>query len=94
MTAHTRAKHTDVQIELGADTQASRRAIHEGGKSVTVHIERSVATPRTSHAGYEADLEFDLDITLIEVVDPGHLINMTDDGCGSTCEKSTCVSAA
>jgi FxLD family lantipeptide len=38
--------------------------------------------------------EFDLDITLVEVVDPAHLINMTDDGCGTTCEKSTCISAA
>ncbi|REE98995.1 FxLD family lantipeptide [Thermomonospora umbrina] len=41
----------------------------------------------------EADAEFDLDITLIEMVDPAHLINMTDDGCGQTCEKSTCISA-
>lgn len=38
--------------------------------------------------------EFDLDVTLLEVVDPAHLINMTDDGCGQTCEKSTCISAA
>lgn len=38
--------------------------------------------------------EFDLDVTLLEVVDPAHLINMTDDGCGNTCEKSTCISAA
>jgi FxLD family lantipeptide len=38
--------------------------------------------------------EFDLDITLLEVADPAHLINMTDDGCGSTCEGSTCISAA
>lgn len=42
----------------------------------------------------DADLEFDLDVTLLEVTDPGHLINMTDDGCGSTCEKSTCITAA
>lgn len=40
------------------------------------------------------DSEFDLDITLLEVSDPAHLINMTDDGCGSTCENSTCVTAA
>jgi FxLD family lantipeptide len=38
--------------------------------------------------------EFDLDITLLEVADPAHLINMTDDGCGSTCDNSTCVTAA
>lgn len=37
--------------------------------------------------------DFDLDITLVEVADPAHLINMTDDGCGSTCENSTCVTA-
>lgn len=41
-----------------------------------------------------ADAEFDLDVTLLEVADPAHLINMTDDGCGSTCEGSTCISAA
>lgn len=40
------------------------------------------------------DSGFDLDVTLVEVADPGHLINMTDDGCGQTCEKSTCISAA
>lgn len=40
------------------------------------------------------DAEFDLDVTLLEVADPGHLINMTDDGCGQTCEKSTCITAA
>lgn len=38
--------------------------------------------------------EFDLDVTLVEVLDPAHLINMTDDGCGQTCEQSTCISAA
>lgn len=41
-----------------------------------------------------ADSEFDLDVTLLEVADPAHLIDMTDDGCGHTCEKSTCISAA
>ncbi|MFJ1795359.1 FxLD family lanthipeptide [Kitasatospora griseola] len=40
-----------------------------------------------------ADLDFDLDITLLEVADPAHLVEMTDDNCGSTCEKSTCISA-
>lgn len=38
--------------------------------------------------------EFDLDVTLLEVADSAYLINMTDDGCGQTCEKSTCISAA
>lgn len=31
------------------------------------------------------DAEFDLDVRLIEVVDPAGLVNMTDDNCGSTC---------
>ena len=38
--------------------------------------------------------EFDLDVTLLEVHDTGHLLNMTDDNCGNTCEGSTCISAA
>jgi FxLD family lantipeptide len=54
-------------------------------------------TVQTDHAAAlltpVSDPEFDLDVTLLEVADPGHLINMTDDGCGSTCEKSTCISA-
>ncbi|WP_234320330.1 FxLD family lanthipeptide [Streptomyces sp. SBT349] len=37
---------------------------------------------------------FDLDIALLEVADPAGLVNMTDDGCGSTCEKDACISAA
>ncbi|RSM80868.1 FxLD family lantipeptide [Kibdelosporangium aridum] len=48
-----------------------------------------VAAPITSR-----ESEFDLDVTLLEVVDPAHLINMTDDGCGNTCAGSTCISAA
>jgi FxLD family lantipeptide len=61
---------------------------------VTVQTQWSAATTTTSAAEVEADSQFDLDITLIEVVDPAHLINMTDDGCGTTCEKSTCITAA
>ncbi len=34
---------------------------------------------------------FELDVTLLEVADPASLVNMTDDGCGSTCEQSTCI---
>lgn len=59
-------------------------------ESVTVQMDQRVAAPVTP----TEDSEFDLDITLLEVVDPAHLINMTDDGCGNTCEKSTCISAA
>lgn len=56
---------------------------------MTVQTEWPVPAPPAEEAS-----EFDLDITLVEVVDPAHLINMTDDGCGHTCEKSTCISAA
>ncbi|MFJ7279808.1 FxLD family lanthipeptide [Kitasatospora sp. NPDC098663] len=38
--------------------------------------------------------DFDLDVTLLEVADPSHLVQMTDDNCGSSCSKSTCISAA
>jgi FxLD family lantipeptide len=58
---------------------------------VTVRMEWSPTTPGAEVA---QGAEFDLDITLVEVVDPAHLINMTDDGCGNTCETSTCISAA
>ncbi|MGH3870171.1 MAG: FxLD family lanthipeptide [Pseudonocardiaceae bacterium] len=34
---------------------------------------------------------FELDVTLLEVTDPASLVNMTDNGCGSTCEQSTCI---
>jgi len=37
--------------------------------------------------------DFDLDVSVVEVLDPAHLVSMTDDNCGSTCEKSTCISA-
>ncbi len=39
------------------------------------------------------DAGFDLDVTLIEQQDLGGLINMTNDGCGSSC-GGACVSAA
>lgn len=45
--------------------------------------------PETASAGDD----FDLDVRLLEVFDPAHLVSMTDDNCGSTCEKSTCISA-
>ncbi|MFJ4406794.1 FxLD family lanthipeptide [Streptomyces sp. NPDC088910] len=34
---------------------------------------------------------FELDVTLVEVGDPAGLVNLTDDGCGSTC--GACVSS-
>lgn len=33
--------------------------------------------------------DFDLDVTLLEIVDPGALVNVTDDNCGSTCGACT-----
>ncbi len=35
----------------------------------------------------EAAIEqvFDLDVTQVEIADPAGLVNVTDDGCGSTC---------
>jgi FxLD family lantipeptide len=36
--------------------------------------------------------EFDLDVTLLEVADPAGLVNVTDDGCTSTC--GACVTNA
>lgn len=61
---------------------------------MTVQMEWSPTTVITPAEEVATGSEFDLDITLVEVVDPAHLINMTDDGCGTTCEKSTCISAA
>ncbi|MEU8073075.1 FxLD family lanthipeptide [Micromonospora sp. NPDC049151] len=33
--------------------------------------------------------EFDLDVSLLEVADLAGLVNLTDDGCGSTCTACT-----
>lgn len=32
---------------------------------------------------------FELDVALLEVADPAGLVNLTDDGCGSTCGACT-----
>lgn len=66
-----------------------RKLQYHEGETVTVQMDHTVA-PITS----TTESEFDLDVTLLEVVDPAHLVNMTDDGCGQSCEKSTCISAA
>jgi FxLD family lantipeptide len=44
-----------------------------------------MAPPTSGAAVVEDDDVFDLDITVIEVADPAGLVNVTDDGCGSTC---------
>ncbi|MFC8850693.1 MULTISPECIES: FxLD family lanthipeptide [unclassified Micromonospora] len=36
-----------------------------------------------------SDDEFDLDVSLLEVADVAGLVNLTDDGCGSTCTACT-----
>ena len=33
--------------------------------------------------------DFDLDVSLLEIADPGALVNVTDDNCGSTCGACT-----
>lgn len=33
--------------------------------------------------------DFELDVTLVEVADPASMVNLTDDGCGSTCGACT-----
>ncbi|MCZ7424238.1 FxLD family lanthipeptide [Micromonospora sp. WMMA1949] len=33
--------------------------------------------------------DFDLDVSLLEVADVAGLVNLTDDGCGSTCTACT-----
>ena len=36
----------------------------------------------------------ELDIALLEVADPGLLVTMTDDNCGQTCAKTTCITGS
>jgi FxLD family lantipeptide len=54
----------------------------------------STTTPGVQAAGSNGDQEdfFDLDVRLLEVADPAGLVNVTDDGCGSTC--GACVTGA
>ncbi|MGW9211005.1 FxLD family lanthipeptide [Embleya sp. NPDC055664] len=40
------------------------------------------------------DEGFDLDISILEIADPNGLITMTDDNCGSTCKKTTCITSS
>ncbi len=47
-------------------------------------------TDATEASTSQAELgDFDLDVTLLEVADPAGLVNVTDDGCGSTCGACT-----
>ncbi|SCG38696.1 FxLD family lanthipeptide [Micromonospora coxensis] len=47
----------------------------------------ALTTPEQSTAG--SGDEFDLDVSLLEVADLAGLVNLTDDGCGSTCTACT-----
>jgi FxLD family lantipeptide len=47
------------------------------------------AAPPASAAPRAFDPEFDLDVRTIEVADPAGLVNVTDDGCTSTCGACT-----
>jgi len=52
----------------------------------TATLDRTVQVPNAAD-------DFDLDVTIVELLDPAHLVSMTDDNCGESCAKSTCVSA-
>ena len=42
-----------------------------------------------TYGGTAESGEFDLDVHLLEMADPAGLVNVTDDGCGSTCGACT-----
>jgi FxLD family lantipeptide len=48
--------------------------------------------PITETPGTAPEDEFDLDVRLLEFSDPAALVNLTDDGCESTC--GACVTGA
>ncbi|WP_436788908.1 FxLD family lanthipeptide [Yinghuangia sp. YIM S10712] len=54
--------------------------------------ERTVASPPVLVD--PADPEFTLDVAVLEIEDPQGLITMTDDNCGSSCSKTTCVTSS
>jgi FxLD family lantipeptide len=47
------------------------------------------ASPASQEMTQENAQDFDLDVTLLEIADPGSLVNVTDDNCGSTCGACT-----
>jgi FxLD family lantipeptide len=48
-----------------------------------------VLEPSTQQSGPLAAEAFELDVRVIEQVDLGGLVRLTDDGCGSTCGACT-----
>jgi FxLD family lantipeptide len=44
-----------------------------------------LAAPLADPGAQASDDDWDLDVQIVEVSDPAHLIRMTDDGCNSTC---------
>lgn len=60
-------------------------------------IDSSTQSPDAEElAATHDDNDWDLDVEIIEVTDPEHLIRMTDDGCNSTCGTAcnSCPAAA
>ncbi|WP_431954173.1 FxLD family lanthipeptide [Actinacidiphila sp. bgisy167] len=49
----------------------------------------TLSTQAAQQQAVASDSGFDLDVTLLEVADPAGLVNVTDDGCGSTCGACT-----
>lgn len=52
------------------------------------------AAPQTEQTRTTTPSPFTLDIRLIEQSDPAPLINLTDDGCGSSCPSACTTSAS
>jgi FxLD family lantipeptide len=48
-----------------------------------------MAISTTEQSATAESEEFDLDVRLLEVADVAGLVNLTDDGCGSTCTACT-----
>lgn len=46
-------------------------------------------TPAALSDAVEAVDDFELDVALLEVADPAGLVNLTDDGCTTTCGACT-----
>lgn len=49
----------------------------------------STSTEQSPQDAQTGTSDFDLDVTLLEIADAAALVNITDDGCGSTCGACT-----
>ena len=61
----------------------------EGFEAVQLGGLMAPTTAAHSDVIEEVDEFFDLDVTLLEVADPAGLVNLTDDGCTTTCGSCT-----